>query len=59
MLRTTRIHPRYGVQLHDIQLADVTVDSGDSEIRDAFEQHSLLYFCRSITNVAPRRAMEL
>jgi len=44
MLRTTKIHPRYGIQVHDMQLADVTADSGYAELRDAFEQHSFLFF---------------
>lgn len=42
--KTTPINPRYGVQIHDIQLADITVDSGYAEIREAFETYSLLFF---------------
>ena len=44
MLKTSPIHARFGLQIHDVQLADVTTDSGYAEIREAFEQHSFLYF---------------
>ena len=44
MFKTSPIHPSYGVEIHGIQLSDVTAESGYAEIRDAFESHSILYF---------------
>ncbi len=44
MLNTTPIHERYGVQVHDLQLAEITADHGYVEIRHAFETYSFLYF---------------
>ncbi|NRB03349.1 MAG: TauD/TfdA family dioxygenase [Rhodobacteraceae bacterium] len=42
-LSLTAIHERFGVEVHDIQLAGLT-DEGFADIRDAFERHSLLLF---------------
>jgi alpha-ketoglutarate-dependent 2,4-dichlorophenoxyacetate dioxygenase len=44
MLKTRPLHPRYGVQIFDIPLAELGVENGFRQIRDAFENHSLLYF---------------
>lgn len=43
-MKTTPIHPRFGVEVHDLDLHDVTADSGYPELRDLFERHSLLLF---------------
>lgn len=43
-MRTTPLHDRFGVDVHDIDLRRVTATSGYSEIRQAFETHSLLLF---------------
>ncbi len=40
----TAIHPRYGLKLEGIDLAQVSAEIGYPQIRPAFEQHSLLYF---------------
>ncbi|MEX0283931.1 MAG: TauD/TfdA dioxygenase family protein [Paracoccaceae bacterium] len=42
-LTTTPIHPRYGVEIHGIDLNTVD-DDGFAQIRAAFEEHSLLLF---------------
>ena len=44
MFETTALHHRYGVQVHNFELANVTADNGYTELRKAFENHSLLYF---------------
>jgi alpha-ketoglutarate-dependent 2,4-dichlorophenoxyacetate dioxygenase len=44
MLETTPLHPRYGLQVHGLQLAEITADRGYPQIRQLFEQSSLLYF---------------
>ena len=41
---TTPLHPRFGVEIHDVDLREVTATSGYDEIRDAFERDSLLLF---------------
>lgn len=41
---TTPLHPRFGIEIHDVDLRAVSADSGYDEIRDAFERHSLLLF---------------
>ena len=41
---TTELHPRFGREIHDIDLRDVTVDNLYADIRCAFEQCSLLLF---------------
>ena len=43
-MKTTPIHPRFGVEVHDTDLAQVTAERGYPEIRELFEQHSLLLF---------------
>lgn len=43
-MRTTALHPRFGVEIHGAQLADITADSGYAEVRQLFEAHSLLLF---------------
>jgi alpha-ketoglutarate-dependent 2,4-dichlorophenoxyacetate dioxygenase len=42
-LRTTPLHPRFGVEVHGVDLATVSA-AGFPPIRDAFERHSLLLF---------------
>lgn len=44
MLETTPLHPRYGLQVYGLPLADVVADRGYAQIRQMFEQSSLLYF---------------
>jgi len=43
-MKTTAVHPRFGVEVHDLDLRDVTAANGYAELRDLFEQHSLLLF---------------
>ena len=43
-MRTTPLHPRFGVEIHDIDINEVTTENRHSEIRAAFETHSLLLF---------------
>jgi len=43
-MRTTSLHPRFGVEAHGVDLRRVTAESGYPEIRAAFEEHSLLLF---------------
>lgn len=43
-MRTTPLHDRFGVEVHDVDLNDVTAEAGYPDIRDAFETHSLLLF---------------
>jgi len=40
----TPLHPRFGVEIHDIDLRRVTAADGYPAIRKAFEAHSLLLF---------------
>jgi len=44
MFTTTPLHAGFGLQIHGIQLKDVTASYGYPEIRAAFEDHSLLLF---------------
>ena len=41
---TTALTPYFGVEIHDINLLDVTAEKGYAEIREHFERHSLLLF---------------
>jgi alpha-ketoglutarate-dependent 2,4-dichlorophenoxyacetate dioxygenase len=41
---TTPLHPRFGVEIHDVDLRGVTAAEGYPAIRRAFESHSLLLF---------------
>ncbi len=43
-MKTTPLHDRFGVEIHDIDLNDITAEAGYPKIRDAFETHSLLLF---------------
>ena len=43
-LNTTALHSRFGKEIHEINLRDVTADFLYAEIRSAFEHHSLLLF---------------
>ena len=43
-MRTTTLHPDFGVEIHDIDLTQITARDGYPEIRAAFEDHSLLLF---------------
>ena len=43
-MRLTPLHPDFGFEIHDCDLAGVTADAGYAEIRAAFEAHSLLLF---------------
>lgn len=43
-MRTTPLHPDFGVEIHDVDLRDVTREDGYPEIRAAFEEHSVLLF---------------
>jgi len=43
-MHTTPLHPRFGVEIHDVDLRTVTQTHLYPAIRDAFERHSLLLF---------------
>lgn len=43
-MRTTPLHPDFGVEIHDVDLREVTPENGYAAIRLAFEEHSLLLF---------------
>ena len=43
-MHTTPLHPSFGVEVHDVDLRQVTSANGYPEIRQAFETHSLLLF---------------
>lgn len=43
-LRTAALHPRFGVEVHGVDLGRVTAADGYPEIRGLFEAHSLLLF---------------
>ena len=43
-MHTTPLHPCFGVEVHDVDLRQVTSANGYPEIRQAFETHSLLLF---------------
>ncbi|MDE0417973.1 MAG: TauD/TfdA family dioxygenase [bacterium] len=43
-LKTTPLHPEFGVEVHDVDLRDVTADRMYPAIRALFERHSLLLF---------------
>jgi len=43
-MRMTPLHPRFGVEIRDVDLAAVTAKDGYPAIRHAFETHSLLLF---------------
>ena len=43
-MRTTPLHDRFGVEVHDVDLRQVTAQNGYAEIREAFDTHSLLLF---------------
>lgn len=45
-MRTSPLHPDFGVEVHDVDLTNVTATDGYPEIRAAFEEHSLLLFRR-------------
>jgi alpha-ketoglutarate-dependent 2,4-dichlorophenoxyacetate dioxygenase len=45
-MRLTPLHPLFGVEVHEVDLRAVDRTSGYAEIRDAFEEHSLLLFRR-------------
>jgi len=43
-MKTSPLHPRFGLIVHDIDLRDVTAEHLYPEIRQAFETHSALLF---------------
>jgi alpha-ketoglutarate-dependent 2,4-dichlorophenoxyacetate dioxygenase len=43
-MRLTALHPRFGVEVHDVDLREVSASRGYATIRAAFEEHSLLLF---------------
>ena len=45
-MHLTPLHPLFGVEVHEVDLRAVHRTSGYAEIRDAFEEHSLLLFRR-------------
>lgn len=55
-MRTTPLHDRFGVEIHDFDLREVTATNGYTEIREAFENHSLLFFRNQSLNDASHLA---
>ncbi len=43
-VRLTPLHPQFGVEVHDVDIRDVTESNGYPTLREAFEEHSLLLF---------------
>jgi alpha-ketoglutarate-dependent 2,4-dichlorophenoxyacetate dioxygenase len=43
-LRITKLHPRFGVEIHGVDLSELTATQGYPAVRQAFETHSLLLF---------------
>ena len=43
-LRTTPVHEGFGVEVHDLDLREVTATHGYPQLRELFEEHSLLLF---------------
>lgn len=44
VLKSTALHPRFGIEIYDLDLRDLTENFCYAEIRSAFEQHSFLLF---------------
>jgi alpha-ketoglutarate-dependent 2,4-dichlorophenoxyacetate dioxygenase len=44
MVNATPLHPRFGIEIHDVDLRLVTATEGYPDIRAAFEAHSLVLF---------------
>ncbi len=49
-LKTTALHPEFGVEVHDVDVRDVTADRLYPAIRALFERHSLLLFAEQHLN---------
>jgi alpha-ketoglutarate-dependent 2,4-dichlorophenoxyacetate dioxygenase len=59
-MRTTPLHDRFGIEVHGVDLCQVTATSGYPEIRAAFERHSLLLFRgQALDQAAQRRVAAL
>ncbi|WP_050604986.1 TauD/TfdA family dioxygenase [Ruegeria sp. 6PALISEP08] len=59
-MRTSPLHPRFGLVVHDLDLRDVTKQRYFPEIRQAFETHSALLFpAQSISDADHMRLAEL
>lgn len=59
-MRTSPLHPRFGLVVHDLDLRDVTKQRYFPEIRRAFETHSALLFpAQSISDADHIRLAEL
>ena len=43
-MKTSALHPRFGVEIHGVDLREVTAEHHYPEIRELFERHSLLLF---------------
>ena len=46
--RLSPLHPQFGVEVHGIDLREVTFADGYPELREAFETHSLLLFRKQV-----------
>lgn len=44
MISLRALHPRFGVEVQDVDVRSITANDGYAEIRAAFEAHSLLLF---------------
>ncbi len=59
-MRTTQLHPDFGLVVHDVDLNDVTAEHLYPDIRAAFETHSALLFPKqSIDDTTHTRLAEL
>lgn len=56
-IRTTPLHARFGVEIHNLDLSRVTATDGYPAIRRAFEAHSLLLFRNQRLDAAAHLAL--
>jgi alpha-ketoglutarate-dependent 2,4-dichlorophenoxyacetate dioxygenase len=56
-ISTTALHPRFGVEIHDVDLLDAKAEYLYPEIRSAFERYSLLLFRKQNLDVESHLAL--
>ncbi|MDJ0779187.1 MAG: TauD/TfdA family dioxygenase [Gammaproteobacteria bacterium] len=56
-MKTTPLHPRFGVEVEQVDLSQVTAADGYDEIRDLFDRHLLLLFRRQALDAAQHLAL--
>ncbi|MEQ9349187.1 MAG: TauD/TfdA family dioxygenase, partial [Alphaproteobacteria bacterium] len=54
-MRTSPLHEHFGIEIHDVDLRDVTAKRLYPEIRAAFEEHTLLLFRGQSLDAAEHR----